>query len=320
MGAEYELLIQSGSVSVTRFILATVFILVITGLTIASVWYAMELLFHLIYVEWLMAVFISGLFMLIYVFLINTFSKQAKTHYTPAIARWKTQLTASNIIRTAFIVLIGFLIAQPAGVWAFRSDLKDAVYHYKTELSNAHRRKVNTLYDEQIALIDKKTTYYKDMIQLFSSKSIEAQIKSLSESKIMLIKKKDVELQLTVANIQQADFFLYRVRLVSGKPLSWLIWIGIIVLFLLPGYLVYSIGSDDKYFQLRDERDRALILEQYHFFEKAYSAIFRRQFNKDVLYYSRYKDPPLCSQFKDQMEVLEEKLFIEKFGSDNTIA
>ena len=76
IGAEYELMHQSGESVLKKFYFAAILILSIMIISFLSIFYAVELLTHIVLVEIILSTFLSILFALIYIFLINTFSKE----------------------------------------------------------------------------------------------------------------------------------------------------------------------------------------------------------------------------------------------------
>src|SRR5438445_13358638 len=75
--------------------------------------------------------------------------------------------------------------------------------------------------------------------------------------------------------IDRSSFFLYLIEKVrKGYALSWFLTFLIVLLFLLPGYLIYSISSQHEYYQLKKAEEKRLIMAAYGSFIEKYRIIF----------------------------------------------
>ncbi|MFT3701689.1 MAG: DUF4407 domain-containing protein [Agriterribacter sp.] len=315
IGAEYDLLVEAGSTSIMRFLTASLLILVVAILTFVSIFYAMEMIFHHPYVEWLMAIFISGLFITIYIFLINTFSKKGQVKEKQT-GTWDGQFTLANSIRTGFILFIAFLIAYPLEVLMFSAVIDQKVERYKSSLIENHNAKVHQLYNKESAIIEQKLIEYTGLWNQYPTGDLQQSIKNLEKKLIEINNQEQRDLFAVNAKVQQSDFLLYRIQLVSRYPYCWLITLAVMVIFFLPGYLIYSIASDDAYYRLRSERDRELITEQYVFAREWYSGILQESCGVQTTLYNVYTDPPFNSQLPLAVTYEAEQKFIEKFSGE----
>lgn len=306
IGAEYDLLVESGSKSILRVLMSSLLIILVAILTFASIFYAMEMIFHHPYVEWLMAIFISGLFITIYIFLINTFSKKGV----------RDQFTLANTIRIGFILFMAFLIAYPLEVMTFNAVIEPKVDVYKRGLIERHNRKVHQIYDKEEAILFKKQQSYSGLWSEFPTEALRESITSVEKKIGEAEAHEQRELEAVAAKVYQSDFLLYRVHLVSVIPYCWLITLSIMLIFFMPGYLVYSIASDDAYYQLKADRDKTLIIEQYKLAEQWYTAVLLDGCGVTTRLYSVYTDPPFNSQLPVAVAFGTEKVFIGKFSAE----
>src|SRR4051812_7490047 len=95
LGGEYELMRRAGTSVLAKFYVTSVLIIGILALTWISIRYAIDLLFHSMFVEISLAVFFALLFACIYIFLINTFTKERRKARNRFI-------NASNLVRLGF--------------------------------------------------------------------------------------------------------------------------------------------------------------------------------------------------------------------------
>lgn len=282
LGAEYDLVRHTAVLK--RFYLSALLIITVTVLTSISIYYAIVLLFHSILFEILLSLFFSLLFVCIYIFLLNTFSKENRKH--------RNALNASNAIRIGFIAFMGFLIAQPLAILLHAAPLAADVENYKSKLLKNHSQKITALTKRELTNLTTQYRYYADQKDKFGTSFYNDQLHKI-DSTLKSIRHKTAALEFAAyQTINNNSFFLYRVKKLNySYPLSWLLSLLIILLFILPGYLVYSISSQDQYYQLKKARERKLVSDAYNCFAASYEKLFDRK----ITIFSRYKDPPFNS-------------------------
>src|ERR1700754_3020878 len=304
LGAEYDLMRDAGVLK--RFYVSSLLIIVIMILTWVSVEYAIDLLFHTMAIEMALAIFFCLLFTCIYIFILNTFAKEN---------RGKTRiLNISNVIRIGFIVFMGFLIAQPLAILVYAPALSPAVEGYKVNLQRIHADKIDDLDKAEMANLIVKQSYYTEQKAISATPIYDSELDKI-DSTIRQMKDNAASFknaaQLTIDN---NSFFLYRIQKVNrGYPLAWLLTFLIILLFLLPGYLVYSISSQNEYYQLKKAQEKKLIMEAYDFFTKHYRILFAEK----VSIFSRYEDPPFNTVRKQPVIPSSTTQFLEKYLSNS---
>jgi hypothetical protein len=300
LGAEYNLMRDAGVL--TRFYVSSLLIVLIMLMTWVSIDYAIDLLFHSIVVEILLAIFFCLLFVCIYIFLLNTFAKENRAR--------KGGMSASNIIRIGFIAFMAFLIAQPLVILFYASKLSPAVEEYKRNLLTIHSDKMNALVKAEILNLTSRQNYYLDQKVKFGVSVYNDQLIKIGSAIKLIQEKIDSYERDAGQTIDRSSFFLYRIKKVSKKyPWSWLLTFFIMLLFLLPGYLVYSISSQDEYYQLKKAQEKILIQDAYHSFIERYKMLF----NGQVPVFSRYEDPPFNTVRKQITAPESMAQFIEKY-------
>ena len=124
LGGEYDLMQKAGGTVLFKFYLSSVIILFIAFVSFVSIVYAIELLFHAIIVEVLLSTFLSLLFLLLFIFIVNTFTKDA---------RQRKLLNLSNITRLGFVMFIGFIISKPIEAFLYRHTIETDIVQHKTQ-------------------------------------------------------------------------------------------------------------------------------------------------------------------------------------------
>ncbi len=305
VGAEYGLMQNAGVLK--RFYITALLIVIIMLLTWASVYYAIDLLFHTAAIEITLAIFFCLLFVCIYIFLLNTFAKENRER--------KTFLTASNIIRIGFVSLMGFLIAQPLIIMLYSSNLSAGVDDYKKQLLKIHTAKIAALANDEITNLALKQRFYIGQRDMFGTSIYDSQINHLDDA-IKLAQNKALTLvHAAQQTISRSGFFLYRVQKTNHEyPLSWLATVFIVLLFLLPGYLIYSISGKDEYYQLKKTQEKNMVMSAYASFLNDHKILFKEQ----VSIFSRYEDPPFNTARKELAERAPAADFIQKYVTNDS--
>lgn len=283
LGGEYELMQKAGGTVLLKFYLSSVTILLIAGISFASIVYAIELLFHALLVEILLSTFLSLLFVLLFIFIVNTFTKDR---------RQQKLLNFSNITRLGFVMFIGFIISKPIEVFLFRNAIQTAIENHKAELVKEHTLKIEQLFSHDLAKLKNERVKYsslgfhKDVLQ------IDQQVDLINQ------RKKDLA-GISAIRIEKGAYFVYRIKVISSKyPSSWLISLGVVALFFLPVFLIYSISSDEEYFKRKNAQEKRMIERAYHAFTQKYAEIFLDRYGLQVQFYSKYEDPPFNTMLK----------------------
>lgn len=300
LGAEYGMLREAGLLK--RFYCCSLLIIIIMGLTWMSIQYAIKLLFHTAFAEWSLAIFFSLLFLSMYIFLLNTFSKENGLK--------KTVLSASNIVRTGFVAFMGFLISQPLVIMLYLSTLSPAIEQYKQQLLHEHTVKIGQLSDAELVKLAAKRRYYLEQQEKFQMQIYEQELAKIDNIE-NTIRQKAASLTLAAAQtINKSSFFLFQVERINHRhPLSWFFTAFIILLFLLPGYLIYKISAQHEYYEMKKAREKKIVMDAYHFF----TAQHRKIFNEQVAIFCRYEDPPFNTIRKEVPKSAAMSDFLQKY-------
>lgn len=304
IGGDYHLLLKSGPSVVRKHFLAAVFLLAVMLVSAVSVFYATDLLFHFWQAEVVLALFITGLFLCIYIFLITTFSKLTKQERV---------LSVSNAVRMGFVLFMAFLISKPIEVLIFSKQLDEKVIAYKSSLHASYERNLDLLIvaekndiEAEIYAIQQRLTFYPNKPDHQNLVKLEQLLRDINRSK-------QENLQLADIKIDKSDFLLFRVQQVLRQPLAWAICIGVILLFFLPGYLIYSISPTEPYYSLKEEAERKMIVDEYIRFTDQYKKIFKEKWGVAIELFSLYEDPPFNTIRRKEDERFTNDDFIKRY-------
>ena len=311
IGADYDILRQSGSSVVRTFYWAAFTLVVISVLTFLSVREAMNMLFHSIEVELLFSLFFSGLFLLMYVFLLNTFSN-------PSLDKRGNLLSASNVTRITFVVFMAFMISKPLEVRLLNSYITIETEQYKSQLLSNYKQRLDMLVEKDVVRFHKRKNYLRTQQQLRSSNAITQEIHEIDESLVNIESKNERHFTLANEKIAKSDFFIFKIKSVTHHALGWFAFLGILVLFLLPGYLVYSIAEDDSYYMHKKEQENNIVLRHYKEFLLRYSRVFSQKYGRSISYYSVFADAPYNTKRKSDNKYNSQKDFLDRFMTPET--
>jgi hypothetical protein len=315
IGAEYELMKRSGSGSLRKFYVSAVLIVIILLISSLSIYYGMKLLFHDFTVEFILAAFISILFVFIYIFLINTFSKGL--FHTANDGKGSIGVMGfkiSDIIRTGFVIFMGFLISKPLECYCFRSNLDKETASYQQQLIYSYSAKLELLTYTDSVNLQTKINNYQAQQDLFPSEILVQTIQSLKSRLAQLETTKETEIENAVYQITRCDFLLFRIKRVCRSPLAWLFCLAVIIIFLIPGYLIYSISEGDAYFKMKKENESKLIGEEYEYFLQCYRQVFREKLGLEISFSSVFEDPPFNTRRKADKAYAGQDEFLKKYS------
>ncbi len=304
LGGDYRLLLRSGKVVARKYFQASVCLLAILGITTFSVFYGTELLFHIWQVELFLAFFISALFGCIYLFLIATFSK---------LTRQGPIFNLSNVVRMGFVLFMAFLISKPVEVLIFSRMLDRRVELYKRSLLNQYEQRIDRLRSGERSGTIAAIGLLKQQIALYPSRISQQELLSLQRGLLRADEEREINIKLAARRIGRSDFLLYQIRQVSREPLSWLICLLTIAIFLLPGYLIYSIPQRDLYYQLKEEAEKVKVLEEYQAFRERFKMLFREKWGLSVEPHSCFEDPPFNTKRIQKSPALSNDEFIARY-------
>lgn len=304
IGIDYSILKEAGEEKIHKFYICGLLVILILILSFFSVFYAFELMFHMWYAEIFLASFFALMFFTIYVLLIQTFSKEVlpKTRFEPFF-------NLSNVGRMAFVFMIGFIISQPLKILILEDRLEPRLKDYKNEVLSEFSRNLTLLYQD-------------DILAMQSQKNREIPIYGAGhpsilkiDERISLIHNKINQEEADVrAKITGSDFFVRRIVLCNGYLEGWLITVIIVSIFAVPVFLIYSISSNSRYYQIKKNKEFHLVNNHYQRFKIKYSEIFNSKFAiSGVSFYETFADAPFNTVRKDAPATFSQEDFKTKF-------
>ncbi|EEI93881.1 hypothetical protein HMPREF0765_0503 [Sphingobacterium spiritivorum ATCC 33300] len=307
IGIDYYLLKKSKH-NLIKFYISGILIILILFISFFSVFYGFELMFKMWYAELLFSLFFSLMFCNIYVFLIQTFSKEVFPG--PKLKFFNL----SNISRVGFVLLIGFLIAQPIKIFFLRDQLKIDIRKHKMELYQNFCLTNKNLYISEINKLNLKKKHY----MLFGENtSMLNQLTKIEEQLNDINNRIDQANTAAFEKINRSDFFIKRIEIAGRYRLGVLINVLILIIFCAPLLLIYSISGNRGYYQLKKEKDRELVIREYENFKENYTNTFVLKYGLfGVSFYEPYIDPPFNTIRKQNPYYRSQDDFLKQFPND----
>lgn len=309
IGIDYKVLEASEHDNFLKFFAAGFLVLGILGVSFFGVFYAFELMFEMWHAELLLSSFFSLMFFTIYIFLIQTFSKEVFP--TPYKIKF---FNLSNLSRTGFVLMIGFLIAQPIKIFLLRHQLDNDIAVYRVNLYEQFCEANKVLYNNDINKLNADISRYQ---LLPKSITVAAEIAKIKGQLNQIDQKINQQNKNAWASIAKSNFFIKRITIAAKYPLGKLIVILVLTLFFVPIVLIYSISGTSRYYKLKKLKDRKMVDEAYAIFKLKYSQLFLHNYQlPNVQYHENFEDPPFNTIRKNGPDYFSQDEFFKKFFAD----
>lgn len=304
IGGDYKLLSRSGDAVMRKHWQASAVLILILIVSTVSIFYASELLFHVWQAEIFLSVFISVLFAFIYIFLLTTFSKSVNAVGT---------FTLSNFVRTGFVVFMAFLISKPIEVMIFAPKIQPKVEQYRAQLISDYRRRLDSLTGPDLQKLESEKIRIEQRLEIYPNEDDRLRLAALSKETEVHLENRQMNLELASRRIERSDFLLFQIQVLARHPLSWAICLALIVLFILPGYLIFSISSNEAYYTLKKQAEHDMIVDEHHSFVLQYKKIFFDRWGIVIERYTKFLDPPFNTTRIPETESLTTDDFTAKY-------
>jgi hypothetical protein len=310
IGVEYALASETKTSTKGRLCATCCFIVTNALLALLSMYYAFDNLFESVFIGMLLAFFFAALLLNLYVFLIQTFSKNSLDYQ-----RKKMGLQFSNFTRIVFVLFIGFIISCPLYVMVLNKSIASNIEEYKHELIDAYKNQNSLLHNEEIKRIDKEIAKYAEQAALGIT-GANAKLKSLKVDLKEEEANNKSENDYAADEINNSAFFLKEIQIgIIGYKVSWLLIFFIVLLYAAPVFLVQSISSKNEYFIKRIDFERKLIEFHYEKFKQHYSNIFEI-LGLTKSFYEAYTDAPFNTKKPEEPKQFSQEEFMkDMFGN-----
>ena len=305
IGVEYALASETKNLTKGKLYATCCFIIMNALLALLSMYYAFDNLFESAIIGVLLALFFAALLFNLYVFLIQTFSKNSLTN-----EKEKMGLQFSNLTRIVFVFFIGFIVSCPVYVLILNKPIARNIVQYKQELTNRFINRNTILHNNEFKRIRNEIKKYNSQVELGMSGADE----NLKILKLKLQGEKDnykSENNYAANEINNSTFFLKEIQVgLFSYKISWVFILLVVLLYATPVFLVQSISSKNEYFIKRVESERALIMLNYNEFKTTYTKIFEKV-GLTKSFHESYTDAPFNTEKPKEPELLSQEEFIQ---------
>lgn len=260
----------------------------VAALSFLSCFYSFAMLFDNIWMAIPVSLVFAWMVNNIYEVLLGTLAKPVlKNKYEQVIKHLSISL------RIGFIVFFAIFISKPLEAWLFEGTLSGRVEQLKAAEIRKAEKQIDLQFQKNISQLEheiskkQRLSYDTQQIQL-----LQAQLTAALHDR-------DEALQRIEFVIGRADYFIQRIQLLTSGgvfALSWLVTVGMVILFLSPVYLKWKINTANPYLIRKTAVYRDIVESGYMEFKATYSQVFLEKYQLDIRYHERHTDPPYNTQ------------------------
>ena len=145
----------------------------------------------------------------------------------------------------------------------------------------------------ELFIFNDKIDGYVDNYKKTKYDNFELELNRLVDNKQIAKEKKGIYLREFQNCNLKSKYFIQRLKMLNYYfPLSWLITLFLLVLFIYPSYRKFKFADTDEYEKINSVRETNLIVEEYKFFKKWYEYRFFINTNKEIVFHEWAIDPP----------------------------
>ena len=290
---------------------AGIFLLLLFCLSLASNGYAFFMIFGNLFFSLFIALFCSLFFLNIYRLILASTGSRLLPHLQK-----KRRPILSYFFKLSYILFFTVVSSKPLEVFIFTKPIETKLAAYEAAQIADFRAQIDNLNGQEIATLTKLVQEYETELTQIESELGQAKDKfsrsylvSTQEQLIEKISGPKARLtQLTSENarnmahykkkISASPHFIQRLKILfSDYPLSWLITLGIFIIFGMPFFYRLGFVLRRKEKATTYERQKAAIEDQiirsaYQNFKAQYQKALKQQTGQDLSFYEYCEDPP----------------------------
>lgn len=257
-----------------RFTVIGILVGFIFALCFVSCYFAFTRLLQNLWFGIVIGLFFAWMITNIYLFLLYTLSKTGFPYIPNRSARF-----ISVTIRLIFIAFTGIIVSKPIESLIFSKQLEKEIQLFKMEKIKRYTKATSNYLDKEIAEYEKLLTSNNDKFY------------------IDLIDKKKEQKSLLIASmnklVTKSNYYIQGFIILNDKyPISWIITLLIIIMFVIPAYLKIFIHKDSIFYKTKHDIESNLVKYEYELFKERYTQLFRLKYNIDVHFTEHYIDAP----------------------------
>lgn len=307
IGIDYAILENLPKKNYAKFYLTSVLVALIFLTSFASIYYGFDLMFDMWHAEILLSLFFSFMFFNVYIFLIQTFSKEV----FPSTIRFGF-FNLSNLCRFGFVMMLGFILSQPIKIFLLQDQLDKDVLNYKQQLIHQFKQRNQNLYRTEL---NELSNYKDELLKSNETPIVKKQLNAINEQFNTIQRRINHQNDIATVEINQSNFFIQRIKLSSHYRLSIYIVLFMVALYCAPVVIIYSISNDHEYYKLKKSKDRKLVIQHYLKYKDLYQQTFKTLYHVNVEFHENYLDPPFNTKQKPLPHYIDQNEFLKMINS-----
>lgn len=285
VGEDQQLLAKCAKRTRNIFAISGLFFLVFFIIGVFAYRFVFNGVFKIPAVSWILALIWTTIIFTIYKLNLSTFSADRPTYNAGYII--------SLLVRLIFMALIGLTLIKPLEAMIFSDLMNDQLTRVSQEKMVRSIDVSNRYFSVEIGKLDRELSSLKQ--QLTAGRiSIQAESMAVLEKKRdHLTSERSAIRKETELLFQPSElFFLGLLELNKHHPWLWLLSLLLLVFFLSPLLLKFTISPQSIYTRDKLSVQKKMILEEYEGFKISYPELFERIQTVQIVWEENYEDAP----------------------------
>lgn len=301
IGVDHELLIQCPSSIKASFTLVGVLIWLVILLTYTGSIAAILHVTNYIVIAVTVGLIVGWMLCNIYTFILIIFFATPLNN-----TEIQSKFSFSKIAGCIYVSFIALFASVPLELFLFKDLIQSDITMFKTAEISRFEIETKKYFVTQAQNLKKQIAEISLLNDKTSTNSAEyyaAELKKLDKEKTDLISEASAKIKASNYTHKKIEILFYK------YPLSKIISLFIILLFLAPMLVIFYTKKLYQYHDLKRNNDKKLIDMEYLNFKSVYSQILLTNFNKEENWSEPYADPPYnqIKKTKAQPEYLSQK-------------
>ena len=269
----------------------SIFYLLLLSLSVYAFYHAMFLVTGNEIVSIIIGLFFSFLFHNMYRLIIAT-------SFMGHSLKSKRQTFTYISVKGFLIIILSIFVSKSICTDVFENDIIDELSEYKKEILNDYIINLNDSYSNEINELVDAYNEKKVFNKLVDEANSPEDSMKLQASLLKIELKKQNAIQIVNYSVNNSNFFMKKIRIVSSQPKHWLFTLLSIIIFLLPMY-VYNTSPYFLDYQLSIlNNNKNLVLSNYDQFKTKYIELLSINSGKEIVINERYENPPFNTKLK----------------------
>lgn len=283
----------------------SIFYLLLLSLSVYAFYHAMFLVTGNEIVSIIIGLFFSFLFHNMYRLIIAT-------SFMGHSLKSKRQTFTYIFVKGFLIIFLSIFVSKSICTDVFENDIIDELSEYKKEILNDYIINLNDSYSNEINELVDAYNEKKVFNKLVGEANSPEDSMKLQASLLKIELKKQNAIQIVNYSVNNSNFFMKKIRIVSSQPKHWLFTLLSIIIFLLPMY-VYNTSPYFLDYQLSIlNNNKNLVLSNYDQFKTKYIELLSINSGKEIVINEKYENPPFNTKLKTRnIKVLKKGSLLE---------